>query len=299
MFETLDIFFGDANNAEARVYARLEAVALPAGCRLTGHVVGPTCEYSRTLPAKVPFAMKRNQGPDDEAKPLLVEAIVPDPCFWSQELPFIYRAEIELRVSGELLAAAERTFGIRPLGARGRRLVWEGRPWMLRAADAHELPERSPAEWRTADLAMLVEGPGDDLCREASRLGAVLIADLTGAPERLDEELRRLSRWPAVILAILDAEQQLGENHRAAARNLLLAQRLTADSDSSPVLWASLLVCEEGLADAMWRHSSDVTLPIVVQRPGGWCDGLDEARRQCDLLQRDLAGRGDFAGLLI
>ena len=299
MFERLDIFFGDANNAAARVYVRLAATGLPAECRLTGHVVGPTCEYSRTLSAKVPFAMKRNQGPNDEAKPLLAEAIVPDPCFWSQELPFVYRAEVELRCGEELLAAADRPFGIRPLGARGRRLVWEGRPWLLRAAEAHELPESSPAEWRAADLAMLVEEPGDDLCREASRVGAVLVADLTGTPERLDEELRRLCRWPAVALAILDTAQQLGENHRAAARNLLLAQRLTADSDSSPRPWANLLVCGESHVEAMSPHAVDVTLPIVVQRLCGWCDELDEARRQCDLLQRDLAGRCDFAGLIV
>src|SRR5690349_18880485 len=110
MLEQVEIFSGDSNNAVARVYARLEMAGLPPDCSLAGRVVGPTCEYSHTLMATVPFTPRRSL--DGDAAPLLAEAIVPDPCFWSQDLPFLYQAEIELRRGGELLGVVSRTFGI-------------------------------------------------------------------------------------------------------------------------------------------------------------------------------------------
>jgi hypothetical protein len=294
-----DIFFGDANNAEARVYVQLASANLPGECRLVGRVMGPSCEYSRTLSAAVPFTMKRTSHGAGEAQPLLAEAIVPDPCFWSQELPFLYRAEIELRNGSHVLGAAEQTFGIRPLGVRGQRLVWEGRPWVLRAADARELPPRALADWRAADLAMLVERPDEELCRDASRLGAVLVADLTAGCEQPYDELRRLARWPAVAIAVLDAEQGLEMQDRAAIRNLLLAERVGTGAENSPSPWADLAICEHASASALDMRASAGALPLVAQRPAGWCDELVDARRHCDRLQRDLAGHGDFAGFIV
>ena len=108
MLDHLEIFFGDANNAMARVYARLERAGLPDAWALTGRVVGPTCEYSRTLSATVPFMARPSVEMPYAAAPLIVEAIVPDPCFWSQELPFLYQAELELRCGDQLLAEADR-----------------------------------------------------------------------------------------------------------------------------------------------------------------------------------------------
>lgn len=296
MLEPLEIFFGDANNAVARVYARLQTSGLPEGCSLSGQVVGPTCEYSGTLAAKVPFVVKRSMGSD--AATLVAEAIVPDPCFWSQDLPFLYQAEIELRRGGELLAAESRTFGIRPLGANKRRMIWEGRPWVLRAADAHELPERPLQHWRDADLAMLVENPTEELCREASRYGAVLVADLTEVLDELKDELRRLSHWPAVAMGVLENGQLSDATNRGVARNLLLAQRVANGSNVPIAPWADLVISAsdpEGVATI----SSNLVVPLIVEHAAGWCDELSDARRQCDVLQRHLAGLGDFAGYLV
>jgi hypothetical protein len=298
MLTELEIFFGDANNAAARVYARLEKSGLPQGCALTGRVVGPSCAYSSTLSATVPFTTKRSVGMPDDAAPLVAEAIVPDPCFWSPELPFLYQAEIELHCGRELLAAADRTFGIRPLGTHKRRIVWEGRPWVLRAADAREVPNRPVADWRVADLAMLVDNPGDDLCREASRFGAVLVADMAEST-KLADDLRRLARWPAAAIAVVDASQALEAGPRAAARNLLFAERRGTDLGHSPSPWADLVMCEDASTEVVAARTFGLTLPIIAQRAAGWCDELADARRHCDLLQRDLAGHGDVAGYLV
>ncbi|HVX15497.1 MAG TPA: hypothetical protein VHC22_30190 [Pirellulales bacterium] len=295
----MEIFFGDANNAEARVYARLDEAGLPSGCSLAGRVVGPTCEYSRTLSAAIPFTERRTPSIEGSrgTSPRLAEAIVPDPCFWSQELPFLYLAEIELRCGGERLAAVERQFGIRPLGARKRQIVWEARPWVLRAAETRELPMRPLSDWRAADLALISENPGDDLCREASRLGTVLIADVTVESDQVVDELRRLARWPAVVVAIVDSAQTVNAKARVVARNLLLAERLAGNSLPSP--WADLVVCPGSSDEQITALGRQIAVPVAVERAAGWCDELADARRHCDLLQRDLAGHGDFAGYLV
>ena len=298
MLSDLDIFFGDANHAEARVYARLADTDLPPGCALIGRVVGPTCEYSQTLRATIPFAPRRPPAAPGPS-PLLTEAIVPDPCFWSQELPFLYAAEIELRCGGELLAAVTRSFGIRPLGVRQRRLVWERRPWVVRAADVREVAERPIAEWRANDLAMLVEQPGDELCRDASRLGVVLIADMTECREQVDNELRRLACWPAVAGAVLASGQLLEASTRSTARNLLLAERCGPEADFAPSPWADVVICEGASADAIAAQANKIHVPVVAQRAAGWGDDLADVRRECDGLQRDLAGRGDFTGYVV
>jgi hypothetical protein len=298
LLPSADIFFGDANSAEARVYARVPGDRVPMDCVLTGRVVGPVCEYSRTLSATVPFVARRSAGASDDA-PLLAEAIVPDPCFWSQDLPFLYRAEVELRRGSEVLEADERTFGIRPLGVRARSLAWEGRPWVLRAADQCELPEYTLQEWRAADLAVLVENPNDELCQEASRLGTVLVADLSTAMNDLARELQRLARWPAVAVALLSAGSTLPSKIHDAAKNLLLAEHRGQGTQGTPSAWADLVVCDDDSIDEFVERTAGLSLPVIAQRLTGWSDTLDDARRHCDRLQRDLAGRGDFAGYIV
>ena len=137
----LEVFFGDANNAEARVYARLHASEDSDDCQMTGRVIGPTCEYATTLSAAIPLTMKRSPASGAAPRPpaLLAEGVVPDPCFWSTDLPFVYRVEVELRRGTELLATTERLLGIRPLGAFRRRLVFEAKPWVPRGVDRGEV----------------------------------------------------------------------------------------------------------------------------------------------------------------
>src|SRR6516225_4867325 len=123
------LFFGEANEAEARVYARLPSAVPLDGYQLTGRLIGPECCFAKTLPATIPFV---DRGPGNG---LLTEAIVPDPCFWTPELPFLYRAIVEVCFSRSVVRPVitaerddrtgegmtprlliDRLFGIRRLG---------------------------------------------------------------------------------------------------------------------------------------------------------------------------------------
>jgi hypothetical protein len=299
MLERLEVFFGDANNAAARVYARLASAGLPAACTLTGSVVGPTCEQSHTLTATIPFAARRAAVIADEMPPLLAEAIVPDPCFWSGELPFLYQAKLELRHGNELLANEQRPFGIRPLGALRRRLIFDGRPWVPRAVQAGELPEAPLVDWREADLAMYVEKPTEELCSNASRLGVVLIVEAWGDATSLIEQVQWLAKWPAVCIAVLRSERPLDRPIRWSCPNLLLAAHCGVGDAVSVPDWADLIVCEDASADELAVRTQGVAKPVLALRHAGWRDQPSDARRECDHLQRDLAGRGEFAGYVV
>ncbi len=292
----LEIFFGEANNAAARVYARWIEEALPEHCQWAGRVVGPTCAYSQTLSATIPLrrkspaAAQRTAG--DSTGAALAEAVVPDPCFWTTELPFLYRVEVELRRGREVVASAERPLGIRRLGADRRRLLFESRGWVARGVDVREVPETPLAEWRAADLAMIVDAPDDALCEAASRLGVLLIAELPESEPSLAAELRRLARWPAVAMALLPERAELDAASRRAAKNLLVGQRVQQTK-------IDVVVCEDLAADDIAALAAEVEVPVLAQRRAGWCDDLAQARHACDLLQRDLAGSGEFAGFLV
>jgi hypothetical protein len=86
--DQLEIEVAEANPAVARIRVRVSRSAAAGAERLTGFVKGPYCDRARTLPATFPLV---DQGGSD---PLEAEAVVPDPCFWTAELPFVYEVAV-------------------------------------------------------------------------------------------------------------------------------------------------------------------------------------------------------------
>ena len=87
----MDIFYGRVTDAMAHVYVR-EARTDPDDARsLSGWIRGPHCALSHTLPATIAL---RDMG---KGPTLLGAAAVPDPCFWSTQLPALYDVHVELR----------------------------------------------------------------------------------------------------------------------------------------------------------------------------------------------------------
>ena len=106
----IEIFVRDVSDVEGHVFARYvgdsptddkEAV------KLHGTLRGPFCKYTRTLPAEIKF---RDLG---RTQPGLAEAIVPDPCVWSPELPHLYQADIEARQGERVVAEYHEMIGLR------------------------------------------------------------------------------------------------------------------------------------------------------------------------------------------
>jgi hypothetical protein len=283
--DRLEIFFGEASDTQCHVYARLRGPEAGQGLQLSGSLTGPTCTYAQTLPARFAF---KDRGPGAS---VLAEAIVPEPCFWTPEMPHLYQAEVQLLQDGRALARAERPLGIRRLGVHNRHLIYDGKRWVLRGMQSGASPPIDLNSWHESDLAMIVHDPDDALCREASHMGVFVVAALEAGQLG---EIARLSRWPAVGIVTLPNMPTLDSG--GLAHNLLLAQRIAAEPPSAPQPWAQLAVCEMGRSD---DRIEPLSIPIIAFRATGGRSSVVQGRAKCDLLQRDLAGRGEFAGYIV
>ncbi len=91
---TFEIYVDALTQVEARVCVRYqpgpgdESSADRVGLR--GTLRGPFCSRAQTLPAEFAF---RDRG---TVRLPSAEAIVPDPCLWSPDLPHLYRADVEV-----------------------------------------------------------------------------------------------------------------------------------------------------------------------------------------------------------
>lgn len=110
MFSDIEIIVGDVTDVEARVIARYKGDA--KGVVLHGTLRGPFCTKGRTLPAELVF---RDSGNVNFGQ---AEAVVPDPCMWTPEMPHLYQADVEARHGEELIAEYHGTIGLRRLAPR-------------------------------------------------------------------------------------------------------------------------------------------------------------------------------------
>ena len=294
----LDLFTGATSEHSALVYARLSGVTSAPGApglKLRGTLIGPYCELSHTLPATVPFV---DVGPGDEP---LARALVPDPCCWSPDLPALYAAKLELVANGEVRETWERRIGIRRFAPRGRDLVFDQKRWVLRGVWHTSTSTSDLAEWRAASAAIVVDRPTDELCEAASRQGVIVVANARDDGVELENVLRRLAQWPAVVLCVVDGDLSPDTAPRQLAPNLTLAQRWPSDGAPPAIAnWAEAIWLEIG--DDVRSASARVqncSLPVLACRCFAHDVELSRARAACDELQRDLAPFGDFAGYVI
>ncbi len=302
--KNLEVFSGAADPAEARIYAVAGDKASgyeDNGWQLSGQLVGPQCDFAHTLPARIPFRAKRS------STGVLAEAIVPDPCFWTPELPFLYRAELNLHHGEEAASRRTQTIGIRRFGNRGRVFFFDAKRFVLRGVNANfndESLSESVLEYaRETWTAAVVTWPTPRLCELASRRGMMLIADLRTSAMRSEqdavESLRSIAHWPAVLAAIVDAKTTPLIESRGAVRNLMIGQYVdcrqpAAVADTSQIVFAEVT---DPRNFAAWAATFD--RPVVAVRKLAQPAKIEEQRAACDALQRDLAPFGDFAGYMV
>jgi beta-galactosidase/beta-glucuronidase len=110
MLGKIEIFVRDVSDVEGHVvarYVREDDDQCGDSVVVRGTLRGPYCETARTLPAEIKF---RDLGPRQAG---LAEAIVPDPCVWSPELPHLYQVDVEARQAEKVLAAYHGMIGLR------------------------------------------------------------------------------------------------------------------------------------------------------------------------------------------
>jgi hypothetical protein len=294
MLEKLEVFYGDTNESRSSVYARLSVDGDASGLSLAGRITGPTCLYSRTLTSTIPL---RDSGPGPT---LLAEAVVPDPCFWSPELPSLYEVFVELRRDGQVIETATRQLGIRMFGRRGRNLFFNGRRWVCRGVKQRPQLMDDLSEWRETSTVMIREQPDEALCAETSRQGVFLVPILGGGQDQLLYELRQVARWASVAMVMIRADRVIDADELlSAALNVTLGQLILPREPLSLEPWANAVMSFANKPECFANQFADCHLPVLACGRYDELTTLSAARRDCDRLQADLAPYGDFAGYII
>jgi len=124
----------------------------------------------------------------------------------------------------------------------------------------------------------------------------LVCAELAGDPAAVSAGLRRLARHPSVGLALVDSPAL----PQPPPRNLLVGIRLPAEIPETWPAWAHLIACDAEELPRLETMPGGWRRPVLaMRRASGVPVDLAEARRECDALQRDLAGRRTLAGYLI
>lgn len=110
-FEQLEICCTEFTAASARVLARLPRKSHSTNTRLSGTIAGPWRDDAYTLTATYSFSPC--SASEDS---LLAVAIVLDPCSWTEETPFTYTVNLEIRDDEQLIASKTLLVELRSTG---------------------------------------------------------------------------------------------------------------------------------------------------------------------------------------
>ena len=294
LLSDLDVFHGDLTVNRAYVYARLPRPAEDAGLSLVGQVRGPRCKLAETLPVTSPLV---DLGPGPT---LLAQALLPDPVFWSPDLPAIYDVTVNLLRGTELIATARREIGLRSLGVRGRYLFLNGKRWVLRGVMTRLKIDERPHAWHDASAAYFTAAPNLEPLSEATECGALAVVGMLGTPNVLIRKLHQLAAHPAAAIAVVQGELPPDFLLSQVAPNLLLAQFLFFPRELATVQpWAHVLLVNAVDPQFVQQVAAQEERPIIAVRPLIPPLPVAEARAACDALQRDLAPLGQFAGYVV
>ena len=261
------LFHTQADPNVAQVYVRVHAdVDLQpyweAGWRITGDIYGPQCHRSHTLPARYTFA---DQGPGSS---FLAQAILPDPCFWSDQVPSLYQATWQLNQPQQAGIQQQALLGLRSLAIKNRQLVLNTESWEFQAAAIRRLSNWSVEQYHQQSLVMLLEQPDTSLLKEASELGTWVVAVLSGDEDEICEQLSQMAACPAVCMGIIRSPIKTPERLRHVAPNLILGQWLQDPSDLPLANWSQLLFCECSTPETLSGYIEGCSVPLIAVRSG-------------------------------
>jgi hypothetical protein len=228
---------------------------------------------------------------------LLAKAHVIDPCFWTPDLPAIYDVTINLVRGNKTVATSRREIGLRSLRAEHNGLLLGGKRWILRGVQDVSTTAELPRHWHAAAAAYMAAAPADERLAEASQWGSLTVVSVE-ADAQITADLRRLAAQPGVAIVVISGKVPATIEPRQVAPNLLLAA--PADAHNLPVpTWAHLIWAAAHDSDDIAMLKASWHLPIIAVRPLPHRLPIEEARAECDRLQRDLAPIGQFAGYVV
>jgi hypothetical protein len=85
---------------EAEIHISVLPETLSATTEVRGRFVGPRCALASTV--EIAYPLREHSRGNDPSPHIILRGIVPEPCLWDPESPFLYRCMVELWQDGEL-----------------------------------------------------------------------------------------------------------------------------------------------------------------------------------------------------
>ena len=294
LHERITLVPGRAVDAEARIYLK----ARPAGDvqQIAGELYGPRCEYARTLPAT--FAVHPAQAGPSESS--LASVLVPDPCFWTPTLPFLYDLDLRVTSAAGETQTFQETIALKRFATAGKDWKLEGRRYVLRGAVPSATSIAGLESARKAEASLLVCQPNEDWLASASRWGVPILVDARAPGKDLGNLGSYLSWHPAVFSLVIDAKQlEDSREARVAALPLGIAITARSQADEFENRDFDYYVAELNQGERPPAWLLDSGKPAIAIRRGEDYADLGEARAACDRLQAELAPEFNLAGYYV
>src|SRR5260370_103778 len=112
---------------------------------------------------------------------LSLRVVIPEPCLWDPQSPFVYQVETELWQSGQLCDQVRTSHCLYFLKLTPQGLRWNGRPMTLSGVERSRLTEPEALELRQAGhntVLAQVTPEAASLCGLADRLGLFVLVRL-------------------------------------------------------------------------------------------------------------------------
>jgi hypothetical protein len=98
---------------EAEIDITVQPETLSGATVARGRFVGPRCAYAATVEIAYPLRELSRTPPSAPTPNIILRGIIPEPCLWDAESPFVYRCEIELWQDGQLCDRKSTDYGLR------------------------------------------------------------------------------------------------------------------------------------------------------------------------------------------
>lgn len=256
-------------------------------------VTGPKCRYSRTLPAtfQVPPCVCQADASQ------MTQAMIPDPCYWTPKLPFLYDCSLDIKYSNGNTEAASQTLGLKRWEIDGDSFFLERKRFVLRGIVATDESEVDMQKAHEAELAVMVPSPSEVFLQEASERGVMVIADTRNCDDELTRLLLGFSWQPAVAIVVPPP------NASYVPHSQILSTILSASNDAAHNLrasdWAKAAIVELETGQKPPVEMQKLGKPVIAIRRGVEYADLTAARAACDRLQAELAPDFDLAGYFV
>jgi hypothetical protein len=268
--KNMGIMNGRLTPTEAHLHVFVYPEFLYSSTLVRGRVVGPSCAYSSTVEVAYDLRETSREYESTGIPHIGVQAIIPEPCLWDPESPFLYRIIVELWQKGDLCEqqSLSHAFHESQLGPKGLR--WNGRPFLIRGRAVKSWPEETRSLHEAGFNTLLVPVSEPRWWLEGDRLGFLILGRIT-----VPEDVRRIpdvKEHPSALGWVLNAGllnheiiRAIGPSFLAGARDLLIGLELEQAPTTPIPNGFSFILCREHLLSSV----TGINLPTMILVPDG------------------------------